>query len=292
MNWWEKIKFEFNKGDSPVRKLLFINIGVFVFTLLLGAVAHLYNTTAQSVLVYFELPSWGSEFFKRPWTLFTYMFLHAGFWHLAFNMLLLYYVGRIGEDFMSKARFFTIYIGGGLLGGLLYLIAYNTFPAFTQMESWVPMLGASGAVVAVVVATATLVPNYEVFLYGVVRLKLVWFALILVLMDIAFFPNGNEGGRIAHMGGALFGFAYIRYIQGRLGIGSDLIERVKRLFRPKYQVIDERELRKNSNSKDKKGESTGKPNQSEIDSILDKINQSGYSSLSQEEKNKLFKASQ
>jgi len=295
MNRWDKLKYEFHKGDSPVRKLIIINVAVFAFTLILNFFAFLYNTSAQELLIYFELPSWAGVFLKRPWTLFTYMFLHAGIWHLVFNMLFLYFIGRILEDFVSNKKFYTVFFGGGLLGGILYLIAYNTFPAFTSMDHWVPMLGASGAVTAVIVAAATLVPNYEIYLYGLIRMRLVWLAIILVAMDVAFFPNGNSGGRLAHLGGALFGFLYIQYIRGGIRFDLSFLNRIRNPFKPRMTIIDERKIRnerKGKRSKAGRKSDSKRPNQDEIDSILDKINQSGYSSLSKDEKDILFKASE
>lgn len=295
MNRWERLKYEFQKGDSPVRKLIIINVAVFAFTLILNFFAFLYNTSAQELLIYFELPSWAGVFLKRPWTLFTYMFLHAGIWHLVFNMLFLYFIGRILEDFVSNKKFYTVFFGGGLLGGILYLIAYNTFPVFTAMDHWVPMLGASGAVTAVIVAAATLVPNYQIYLYGLIRMRLVWLAVILVAMDVAFFPNGNSGGRLAHLGGALFGFLYIQYIRGSIGFDLSFLNRIRNPFKPRMTIIDERKIRnerKGKKSKPGRKSDSKRPNQDEIDSILDKINQSGYSSLSKDEKDILFKASE
>lgn len=295
MNRWDKLKYEFHKGDSPVRKLIIINVAVFAFTLILNFFAFLYNTSAQELLIYFELPSWAGVFLKRPWTLFTYMFLHAGIWHLVFNMLFLYFIGRILEDFVSNKKFYTVFFGGGLLGGILYLIAYNTFPAFTSMDHWVPMLGASGAVTAVIVAAATLVPNYEIYLYGLIRMRLVWLAIILVAMDVAFFPNGNSGGRLAHLGGALFGFLYIQHIRGGIRFDLSFLNRIRNPFKPRMTIIDERKIRNERKGKKRKAgrkSDSKRPNQDEIDSILDKINQSGYSSLSKDEKDILFKASE
>lgn len=296
MKWWERLTYEFGKGNSPVRKLIFINTGVFLLTLIMGFAAHLYQSNSGELLRYLELPSWVGEFLKRPWTIASYMFLHANFWHLAFNMLFLYFIGRIFEDFQSNARFYSIYFGGGLAGGVLYLIAYNTFPVFTSIPEPVYMLGASGAVTAIVIATATLVPNYEVYLYGIFRVRLVWLAIAIVLMDIAFFPSGNEGGRLAHLGGAAFGFLYIRYLKGNLVDWNRLFSRIRTLFKPKYQIIDEKEiLRKRPKSPGRaRPDNVGRtrPEQEEIDSILDKINQSGYSSLTNEEKDILFKASE
>lgn len=301
MTTWDKIKYEFNKGDSPIRKLIIINVVVFVLAAILGSFSHLYNTTADHLLKPLYMPSWFSEFIQRPWTIMTYMFFHDGVMHLLFNMLFLYFIGRILVDFISNKNFYAIYFGGGVLGGLLYLTAYNIFPVFTQQESWAVMLGASGAVTSVIVAAAVLVPNYEMFLFGVFRVKLKWIALYLVAADILFFPQGNEGGRLAHLGGAMFGALYVLNMQGRIALNFDWIKRIRNPFKPKYQVIDETRIHRNKKAP-KPGISkphrafnigtSGKPGQEEIDAILDKISQSGYDSLSKEEKEMLFRASE
>lgn len=301
MSAWDRIRSEFNKGDSPIRKLILINIAVFVIAAIIGSLAHLYNTTAEHLFRPLYMPSWYSEFFRRPWTIFTYMFFHDGIMHLLFNMLFLYFIGRILVDFVPNKRFYRIYFGGGILGGLLYLVAYNAFPVFTQNETWAVMLGASGAVTAIIVATAVLVPNYELFLFGVFRVKLKWIALYLVAADILFFPQGNEGGRLAHLGGALFGALYILQIQGRLPVNFDWLKNIRKPFKQRYQVIDETRIHRNKKppkpgiSKPHKAfniGTSGNPGQEEIDAILDKINQSGYDSLSKEEKEMLFRASE
>ena len=301
MNAWDKIRSEFNKGDSPIRKLVIINIAVFIVAAVFGSFAHLYNTTADHLLKPLYMPSWYSEFFKRPWTLVTYMFFHDGLMHLLFNMLFLYFIGRILVDFTPNKRFYIIYFGGGIVGALLYLVAYNAFPVFTQNETFAVMLGASGAVTAIIVATAVLVPNYELFLFGVFRLKLKWLALYLVAADILFFPQGNEGGRLAHLGGALFGALYILQIQGRLPVNLDFLKKIRNPLKPKYQVIDETRIHRTKKapkpgiSKPNKAfniGTSGTPGQEEVDAILDKISQSGYDSLSKEEKEMLFRASE
>ncbi|MBI1305109.1 MAG: rhomboid family intramembrane serine protease [Bacteroidetes bacterium] len=304
MNVWESIKYEFNKDDSPIRKLVIINVAVFVLAGLASFILHLYKLDVDFYLSkYFYLPSWFSEFITKPWTLLTYMFFHAGVMHILFNMLWLYFIGRILIDFTTNKRFYQIYFFGGLTGGVLYLLFYNVFPIFTQMPESSVMLGASGAVNAIIVATAVLVPNYEIFLFGIFRVRLKWIALFLVMMDVLLFSQGNEGGRLAHLGGAAFGALYVLQMQGRLNLNFNFLRKIRNPFKPKYQVIDESKILRNKKSPNTSGSTSkstnpfnirtsGKPGQEEIDAILDKISQSGYESLSKEEKEMLFRASE
>lgn len=301
MNAWDKIQYEFNKGDSPIRKLILINVAVFIVSALFGSFSHLYNSPTNFFEDQLAMPSWYSEFYKKPWTVFTYMFMHGGFMHLLFNMLMLYFIGRILVDFIPNKRFYLIYFGGGILGGLLFMLAYNTFPVFVKIGASIPLVGASGAITAVVVAAAILVPNYELFFFGVFRVKLKWIALYLVVANVLFFTDGNEGGKIAHLGGAIFGALYMLQIQGRIPLNLSFFKRIRNPFKPKYQVIDEKQILR-TRTPPKPGVSkphrafnigtSGKPGQEEIDAILDKISQSGYDSLSKDEKDMLFRASE
>lgn len=301
MNAWEKIQYEFNKGDSPIRKLIIINIAVFLIVALVGSFSHLYDTKSNVLFNFLAMPSWYAEFLLKPWTLFTYMFMHAGVMHILFNLLILYFIGRILVDFVPNQRFYSIYFGGGIIGGLLFLIAYNTFPIFTKLGVSSTLVGASGAITSVVVAAAVLVPNYELFLFGVFRIKLKWIALYMVIANILFFTEGNEGGKIAHIGGAIYGALFILKVQGRLHFNTSWFKKIRNPFKPKYQIIDEKQILRTKKAP-KPGVSkphkafnigtSGKPGQEEIDAILDKISQSGYDSLSKEEKDMLFRASE
>ncbi|MCB0734115.1 MAG: rhomboid family intramembrane serine protease [Flavobacteriales bacterium] len=296
MNFWDRIKYEFNKGGSPTRKLIILNVGIFI---IFSLVEFLFNMPNQFTFI-FGLPSQWSELITHPWSIFTYMFMHGGIWHLLFNMLILFYAGMILLDFTSIQRFYTIYFGGGLLGGVLFFAAYNIFPVFTSIGQSIPLVGASAAIISVLIAAAVLVPNYEVFLWGIFRIRMKYLALAMVLIDLISMPNGNAGGHISHLGGALFGTLYILNLQGRLPINLDFFKRIRNPFKPKYEVIDESRIIRNR----KKAETTkkpsnpfnirtsGKPGQEEIDAILDKIGQSGYDSLSKEEKELLFRASE
>jgi membrane associated rhomboid family serine protease len=294
MNFWEKLKYNWNVNSSAIKKLIYINIAFFIVAVLCKLIFHLYGYSATEnsyftnpILEKLVLYSAPGSLLTRPWSLVSYMFMHSGFMHILFNMLILFFIGRIAEDFYSPNDIYKQYIFGGIAGAILFILAYNIFPIFTRMHSPVPMIGASAAVIAIVVATAAWVPNYEVFLWGVVRLKLKWLALIMVGLDIIMFTNGNEGGRISHIGGAAFGFLYA---QKRSWFDFSFQLPSANIFKRKT-VIDERKIFRGVPKQHQSLGKINKPNQDEVDAILDKISQSGYSSLSKEEKEILFRAS-
>lgn len=294
MSIWDKIRYEFNKDSSPIRKLIIINISVFLLAALVRFVARGFGAEheADAMLSLFHLPSGFSDFIVQPWSLVTYMFFHGSIRHIFYNLLILYFVGRIILDFINNRQFLTVFFGGGIAGGVLMLLVYNLLPWF---DGNISMVGASGGVYAVLVATAVLVPNYEVYLFGVFRVKVKWIALVLIGLDIFSFNPHNLGGHLAHLGGILFGGLYILNLQGRINL--DFLRNIRNPFKPKFQVVDEREILRNSGNgrsekKNKTSRGRKKPAQEEIDAILDKIGQSGYDSLSKEEKELLFRASE
>ena len=199
------LKNSFNRGNIYIQ-FIYINVGVFVLTSLLGILWMLFNRNGAFILQYLELPAWTVQFIKQPWSLFTYMFMHAGVLHLLFNMLWLYWFGQLFLSFFSAKHFRGVYILGGFCGGLLYMLAYNVFPYFSDSLYYSYLLGASASVLAIVVATAVREPDYPVhFMFiGTVRLKYV--ALFMVVTDLLFMTSGNAGGHIAHLGGALAGW--------------------------------------------------------------------------------------
>ncbi len=301
MSLWDKIQYQFNKGDSPVRKLIIINVAIFLLSGLIYLIAGSDQINkANNLLSIFYVPSAFSDLLLKPWTIGTYMFFHADLRHIIGNMLMLYFIGRILLDFQSNRTFYKIYFLGGISGAILYLVTYAISPAFAGGNGL--MLGASGAVISVVVATAILVPNYELYLFGAFRVKMKWIALFLIFTDLMYFNAGNQGGHLAHIGGAMFGAVFMLNEQGRLNLS--FLNQIKNPFKPKYTIIDERDIIRNKRETVKtssKGESRShkkyqrssndKPRQEEIDAILDKINQSGYPSLTKEEKELLFRAS-
>jgi membrane associated rhomboid family serine protease len=286
MNLWDKIVYEYSKGNSAIRQIIIVNLAAFILTILVGFAARLGGFPAVSVLEYFYIPSNIGTLLIRPWTIITNVFFHADFWHVAGNLVLLFFIGRILEDFMSNRQIWTIFISGGIVGALLFVIAFNIFPEFHVVVKTKKLLGASGGVTAILVATGMFLPRYVVRPFGLFDVEMRWVALFFVFRDLYMFPvSQNTGGLFAHMGGALFGVLYILHIQGRLGLKLPNL----RNFVPKNMRAskpDEITLRKQTTAK------KNKPNQEEIDAILDKISQSGYDSLSKHEKNTLFNASE
>ena len=274
---------------SIAEKLIVINVAVFIVFRLAG---FLLKLPAPGLDAWFELPKDFFEFLTRPWTLVTYAFLHGGLWHLFFNMLLLFYVGRIFLNYFGSRRFINVYFLGLMLGGLFFLAAYNIFPAFYQSQS--PLIGASAGVMAVLIFICTYLPGQEVRVFFF-TLKLWYVGAFFVILDLVLIPlNDNPGGRIAHLGGALLGYLYARRAAqgGDLGAGfSKFLDWAGELFKPRprkapMKTVYRKEARKPAQPVDYDKQTR----QRKIDGILDKISKSGYESLTQAEKDFLFKA--
>lgn len=293
-NFISDLKNNFHRGNISLQ-LIYINVGIFVVTTLISVFLMLFNWDATSWLQYLELPAWMPLFLKQPWSLVTYMFLHAGVLHLLFNMLWLYWFGQLFLSLYSARHFRGLYILGGLCGGLLYMLAYNVFPYFSNYLYGSFLLGASASVLAIVVATAVRSPEYRVnFMFiGAVRLKYV--ALFVVLTDLLFVTSGNGGGHIAHLGGALAGWWFARSLQK----GMDITGWINKVFDALSRGIQFKRPAKKPKMKVEKGGKTAdydynarkKQQSEEIDRILDKLKKSGYGSLTTEEKKRLFDAS-
>jgi membrane associated rhomboid family serine protease len=285
---WERIKYEYSKGNSAIRQIIIINLGVFILSVLLAVAGKLMVFESSEILQYFYLPSDLSTLVFRPWTLLTNIFLHSGFRHIFWNLLMLYFIGRILEDYLSREKIWQIFLYGGLIGGLFFVISYNVFPAFEAEKSISRLLGASGGVTATLVAAGVFLPRYQVRPYGLFTIELRWVALILVLLDLVAFPNSsNAGGILAHIGGAIFGMLYIFELQGKIEFPKFKFAKPNS---PKMKTTKTTSF--DSSSKSPKQKADIRPNQEEIDAILDKISQSGYDSLSSREKEVLFKASE
>lgn len=294
----DEFKSAFNRHNNAPVQLIIINVVIFVVLGTFSVIATILGFDAIFELVHqqFRIPADFSEFITKPWTIITYMFTHdlRGILHILFNMLVLYWFGRLFVEYLGSDKLIALYVLGGLAGGALYLLAYNTIPFFVEKaQSFnVGMVGASAAVDAIVVATATLLPNYTFFLlfFGPVRIK--YIAAITVFLSFLGMVGENAGGNIAHLGGALIGFVYIKQLQAGSNWGmwvTATLDLIKSLFREKPKV-------KVSYRKDRPAapRQPGKGNtytQEEIDAILDKISAAGYESLTKEEKEKLFNAS-
>ena len=293
-NFITDLKSRFHRGDISLQ-FIYINVGIFVVTTLVSVFLLLFNWNASSWLNFLELPAWIPQFLVQPWSLFTYMFLHVGALNLLFNMLWLYWFGQLFLSFFSARHYRGLYLLGGLCGGLLYLLAFNVFPYFEAYVHGSYLLGASASVLAIVVATAVRQPEYRVnFMFvGAVRLKYV--ALFMVVTDLLFVTSGNGGGHIAHLGGALAGW----WCAASLQKGHDVTRWINQVFdwfsggfrfktSPKKSKM---KVERGGRAADYDYNSRKKQQSEEIDRILDKLKKSGYSSLTTEEKRRLFDAS-
>ncbi|MDX9750568.1 MAG: rhomboid family intramembrane serine protease [Flavobacteriales bacterium] len=292
----DDIQAQWRTGGMLVR-LIFINIGVFVALRLLGLVFFLFGTGGPDVLQWLMSTSHPGRLVQRPWTVVTYMFTHWDLFHLLFNMLVLYYIGRIFLDLLGPKRLLGNYLLGGFTGLALYVLAYNLLPAFQRFAQDSTILGASAAVMGVFIGIAAYRPEVRIhlLLFGAVQLK--WLALIYVVIDLVSIQHGgNSGGHIAHLGGALYGYLAAR----QLAQGNDwsmrfveFLERAGRLFkgdrRPRMRVA--KKPVRNVHERDAEFNARKADMQARVDAILDKISRSGYESLSKEEKDLLFKAS-
>lgn len=286
----EELRFKVFQSGNPLYLFIGLNVGIFLLINLLGLIEFLFNRNggvSQFVLAQLVMPANVSDLLFKPWTLLTYMFTQQGFFHLLFNMLWLFWLGRIFTDFLNKRQFIFTYIVGGLAGAVVFLLLFNFLPAFEGRAARSVLLGSSAAVSAIIVGAAVLVPDYTIRLLFFGNVKLKYLAIAFIVLDLLGISGGNAGGSIAHLGGALFGYLYI--VQLRKGDDwSKLFTRKLKARKTKFTV------HRNTGSASR-GSSVRNPDtvpdQDYIDSILDKISQSGYQNLTAAEKDALFKAS-
>ncbi|MBC7425726.1 MAG: rhomboid family intramembrane serine protease [Bacteroidia bacterium] len=284
MNIWEEIKFKYRTSDSNVLKFIYINVAVFIIERLVYLVFWLFKSN-NDIVSFFVLSSDGGIFIRHPWTIITYQFIHEGIFHILFNMLWLYTFGNLLEGLIGKKHIVKLYFLGGIAGGLLFLGAYNFLPVFENISALATCRGASASAMAIMVATAVYMPEQELALFGVFRIKLKWLAAIIISIDVIMISAGNSGGHIAHLGGALFGWLYVLYIRGNIRFPTiNIFNKRNKIPTRKFKVDVNRSAVKNSGRI--------KPSQDDIDAILDKISRSGYDRLTSDEKDMLFKASQ
>jgi len=300
MNLVNEIKSSFRNGNILYR-LIFINVTIFV---ILGiwlvvlrlftpgiSLAMLRESFEAKYLQYLMIPSIPAQLIQKPWTIFTYMFTHTGIWHILFNMLVLYWFGRIFLQYLTARQLLSTYILGGLAGAVLYIIFINGFPGLQEYLGG-SMLGASASIMAIVVAIAVYVPNYAIYMlfFGPVKLK--YIAIGFVIVDVLMIASDNASGNIAHLGGALYGFWFITSLRKGHDIGdwlNKIFDGFANLFKrkPKLNVA----YRKPKNRNDADYNRNKVQQQKEIDRILDKIAKAGYESLTKSEKETLFKMS-
>jgi membrane associated rhomboid family serine protease len=277
------------KTANIVVKLIVINTAIF---LLVSLSSFLFNISQEQLAQWFFLPEEFSNIITQPWSLFTYAFLHFSFWHLFFNMIVLYWFGPFVLNIFSAKRFLTIYLLGALFGGLLYILAYNLFPVFTGQRGY--LIGASAGVRAIMIFIAAYAPNTQLRIFTF-NIKLWHIGVFVVLLDLIQIPtSANAGGLLAHLGGALFGYLYAIQLTKGKDLGKwfeNLLDWLENFFKPRkkkpFRKVHRTTQGTSQRSKIKENKTE---NQKKVDAILDKIGKSGYDSLTKAEKDFLFKA--
>jgi len=273
LNFIDDIKHAYYKANV-VEKIIYINVFLFLITVLF----------TKFIIEWFALPSSIDSFLVKPWTLITYAFLHERLFHILSNLLVLYYIGNLFLNFYTKKQFLNFYFLGIIVGAFTFLVNY-----YITDKTGAPLGGASAAVTTIFVAIATKIPQYALRLRFIGSVELWVLAAIWVVLSILQLANADNGGAIAHLGGAVFGFVYSKQLKQGNDIGKwfeSSIDFFTNLFKQKNSNLktvykSKRKVSKNEVSKTK---------QRKIDDILDKIGKSGYENLTQEEKDFLFRA--
>lgn len=289
-NFFNQIKNRFKQKDLLIQ-LIIINVAVFLLLALVDIFTKLFKLHGLNIVEYIAVSSDVSQLVKF-WTPFTYMFVHQEVLHILFNMLWLYWFGQVFLSYFNAKQLGSLYVLGGLAGAAFYILLFNTIPYFVDLGHG-PMIGASAAVMAIVFAVGFYRPNASIRLFLFGEVKIVYIAIFLFLLDIfALRSDSNLGGHVAHIGGAILGYVFASfYLKGKDitrwiskmidGIANFSFSRKKPKMKVKFKKRDD-DYQYNERQNDK---------QTEIDRILDKIKASGYTSLSKDEKQRLFDAS-
>ena len=279
MNIVDNIKREFRTANS-LNKIIYINVLVFLVLNIFSVFFSLFMIDIYNIKEKLMLPSDIDKLITKPWSLITYMFIHDNFIHLLFNMIWLHFGGKLFLQYLNQKQLINIYILGGISGGILFIMAFNYFPAFTLYSENAKAIGASASVLAVVFALTTYTPNYSIQIPLIGYIKLKHIAIFYIILDFLSIPKGNAGGHIAHLGGALFGYLYIINLRKKSKSKSHIDTFIKYLINI-FTPLKSKTIRKKEKNNSQK----------EIDIVLEKISKSGYNSLNKEEKDLLFKSS-
>lgn len=281
----DDLKVQYKSGGIALQ-LIFWNIGIAVIYFLIEA----FSPQATAIINYWLLLSSSpSELIFKPWTLLTYAFFHGGLMHLIFNLLILNFSARLFLTFFTQKQFLGLYLLAAIFSGLIFVLTYFLF------RSAGILIGASGAIMAILIASATYAPLYQLRLLLIGNVKLWHIAAVFLILDLIQMPTNNMGGHIAHLGGAFFGFIYIKLLQNGTDLSlivTNTINFFATIFNPK-KGTPFKKVHKNPTQPQQKTASkivVKDKTQQQIDEILDKISQSGYDSLTKEEKEFLFRA--
>jgi membrane associated rhomboid family serine protease len=287
MNLLDEIKESFKEG-SALTRLIYINLGLFLL-IRIANVFYFLSGAEFPFLDWLALPADFGMLATRPWTLITYMFLHFDFLHILFNLLWLYWMGQIFLGYFDQGKLVTIYVLGGISGGLFYVAGYNSFPVFSQIVADSRLLGASASVIAIVTALAMHAPNHTLHLMFIGPVKMKYIALFSVLMYVIGISSTNAGGNLAHLGGAFWGVMSILLLRQGIDPGrriNRMFSGFKKSFAPKPKV---KMTYRKPPTDDISYNRVKNQDKARMNEILEKISKSGYDSLSKEEKEILFR---
>lgn len=296
----DDLKHQYKYGGMTIR-LIMINavifLGlqvVFVFSRLIGGSAEMF--TGDLTHTIFALQTDPKGFITHPWGLITSIFAHFGFWHFIFNMLFLYFSGRMFEQMFDQKRLLYTYILGGIAGGLFEIIAHSIFPALQGTN--VVVVGASGSIMAIFTALAFYRPNLTVNLFGILPVRIIIIAGIFILSDLLSLGSSDSTAHFAHIGGVIIGMLSIRGLHSSNNIitrtqkiGDAIVSFFAKIFSPRPKMKVSKGGQNKSYKTDEQYNQDAKARQEQIDRILDKISKSGYDSLSKQEKDFLFQQS-
>lgn len=282
MNWLTNLYHKF-LSRSIVERIILLNVAIFILTYLFNTFSFLFQIDGNFIVNWFSLQPDFELLLFRPWTIITYGFLHLGFFHILFNMLVLYYFGNLFIDFFNSKQFLLYLLLGIISGGFIYMLSYNYMPGLKTQASL--LMGASAGVMAIVIGISSHIPHYSLHFRFIGNIKLLYIAIVLVVLDVVQIPSGNAGGHLAHLGGSLIGFILTTYLNQGTGlitwISGSMTKKEKRPLKTVYKSTKKTTYQKRE---------TKSEEQARIDSILDKISKSGYDTLTKEEKDYLFNA--
>ena len=285
MNLIDQMKYQY-QISGVVERLIVILVACFVLPFLFRTVLFLFSIPFDQFFTWFQLSASFDDLLYRPWTIASYAFFHGDFGHIFWNLIFLHFAGRMMVNLFKPQLFVNTFFLGVLVGGLTFVLSFNFFPVF---QGKFPLLiGSSAGVMAVLIFMCSYMPYKDVRIF-VFNIKLIYIGLLFIALDLIKIPESNSGGRLAHLGGALIGFLYQRSIVRGNDFGkwiSYFLESISSLFTFKKTRV--RKVYRSPNPKPKSHQND--VNQEKIDEILDKISQSGYASLTKEEKELLFRA--
>ena len=280
MSFINTLKNKYRTG-TIIEKLIYLNIAIFLLTLLITVFQGLYKGEQNFLVEWFSLDNNLDAFLTKPWSIISYGFLHADFIHLIFNMITLYFIGNLFIQYFTEKQALTFYILGTLFGGFLYVISQNYFPLFEGINT--TLVGASAGISAIFIGIATYMPHYQIKIRFIGFIKFWHLAAIWLAFDVVGLIGTNAGGSFSHLGGSLFGYLYVQQASNKkTNISTIFSSFFKRKEKP-LKTVHKSAKRKQKTVKN------SNQNQEKIDVILDKISKSGYDTLTKTEKEFLFK---